>query len=348
MAGTSSGNEEAGTRPASILAPLLERWRALLVAAILASAAAVAFVLLAVPRRFEASTTLAAVSAPQLPSGLGGLAALSGLANETGFTPTPDLLSQLLQSRRVLLAVSETPAADGEATSIADRVVEGSDPPPRLIDVERAMRSLISVSVERRTGLITLSVRHRDSAVARRIADRVVDVAGTTFATLAKSQAAAQRAGQERRVERLSAALRRAEVQLIDFLAGNRTLNPYSPATAERQRIEREISVASQAYTQAVNEREVALARELAQTPVLAVVDPVPPELSPVSRNTAFFALLAAGLALFGMTTILSLREVMRRQRGRGDEASRRLVAAVASIPVVGRVAIGGSAPGEP
>lgn len=334
-----SGAEEAGAPPLAVLTPLLERWRVLLASAVLAGALALAIIFFLVPRRYDASATLAAVASTKLPTGLGGLAALSGLAGETGFTATPDLFAQLLQSRRVLLAVALEPVRAGDPERVIDRVRAHQDSAKRLVDVERSMRELVNVGVERRTGLITLSVQHRDSAIARHIGARLIDVASGTFAEISKAQASAQREAQEERVERLSDRLRSAERQLIAFLAGNRALNPYSPASAEQQRLEREIGVASQAYTQAVGEREVALARELSETPALVIVDPIPAELAPVSRKAAFYALAAAFLGLFLAATALAFREVVRQHRERDDPTSRRFVAAVEGIPLVGRSA---------
>src|SRR5687768_562267 len=163
--------EERGMSAVSVVTRILERWRVLTLAAVLAAAVTVAAVVFLVPRRYQASTTLAAVSAPQLPSGLGGIAALSGLTADVGFAATPDLLAQLLESRRVLLDVAESPVVEGSPERVIDRVRAGEEPAERLVDVERSMRALVSVDVERRTSLITLAVRHRHSTVARIIAE---------------------------------------------------------------------------------------------------------------------------------------------------------------------------------
>lgn len=339
MSADVSGSRDAEDTPLALVALLVERWPLLLGAMLLAASLVVATRMLVVPRRFEASTTLAAVSADRLPSSLGGLAALSGLSADGSFAATPDLLAQLLQSRRVLLEVATSPVAAGlDSVRLIDALAAGGQPPHRLVDVERTMRQSISVTVERRTGLIALVVRHRDTALARSVNERIVEAAGSTFASLTAAQARVQRIAQDTRVDRASAALRRTEERLIDFLAANRTLAPYSPATAERQRLEREIGIAAQAYTQAVTERESALARELEQTPVLVVVDPVPAELPPVPRFSVFYGLIAALVAAFLVATLLILRELVRRLGGRGDPAARRLETALARVPVLGRV----------
>ena len=323
----------------SLVTPILEQWR-LLVGVVGAAVTMTVLVIgFAVPRRYEASATLAAIASSRLPSGIGGLAALSGLSMENGFTATPDLLAQLLQSRRVLLEVASEPVTAGSSERIIDRVREGQ-PAQRLVDVERSMRAMTGVSVDRRTGLISVSVQHRDSAVARRVSGRLVDIAGSTFSSLAKAQAAAKRQGQEVRVDRVADTLRQAELRMVRFLAANRAVAPYSPASAERQRLERDISVAQQAYQQAVMERETALAHELEQTPVLVVVDPVPGELTPLAKFTAFYGLMVGIVVFFLLVTLLALREVVRQQREAGDAISHRFIAALGEIPVV-RSAVG-------
>jgi uncharacterized protein involved in exopolysaccharide biosynthesis len=318
----------------SIFASVAERWKLVLAAALLSAAVTAAVVVLLVPRRYEASMTLAAVTAQRLPAGVAGLAGLSGLMADQGFQATPDLLAQILESRRVLLEVAEAPIAPGSPVRVIDRVAAG-EPTERLIDVERRMRRTVTVGVDRRTSLIRLSVRHPDSATARRVSTQLVEVAGRTFATLAKSQAAAKRIGQETRAERLEATLRQAELRLVGFLAATRALPPFSPLHAERQRLERDISIAQQAYTQAVAEREAALARELEQTPVLVAVDPLPSELAPLPRFAAFYAALVAIVVLFLLTSVLAAREVVRAQSERGDARSARLLAAIGGIPLL-------------
>lgn len=334
MVRSSVATPEARVSLISILTPVLERWKLLLGVVVAAVALTVAVIVLAVPRRYEASTTLAAISSSRLPSAIGGLAALSGLATDNGFAATPDLLASLLESRRVLLDVASEPMAPGSSARVIDRV-RGDEPATRLVDVERAMRGLVGVSVDRRTGLISLSVQHRDSAVARAVAARLVETAGLTFLRLAKAQAAAKREGQEARVERVADKLRQAELDMIRFLASNRAVAPYSPAHAESERLEREISVAQQAYQQAVAERETALAHELEQTPALVVVDPVPAELAPLSKFTAFYGLAVGVVVFFLLATLLAAREFVRQQQDRGDVEGGRFVAALGSIPLL-------------
>ncbi|MFN9213765.1 MAG: hypothetical protein ACK53A_07190 [Gemmatimonadota bacterium] len=285
------------------------------------------------PRSYEAAVTVATVSGSRMPSGLGSLAGLSGLSLTAGLTATPDLVAGLVVSRRVLLAVADTTVA---GAALGQRVAELSAPTPWQI--EQAMRQRISAAPDRRTGLIVLRVADRDSALARLLSNRLVSVLSSTYVAIAKAQASAQRQGQETRVDSMAAALARAERAQLEFARRNRALGQGADAVIERQQLDRAVAIANQTYQQAVLERETALARELEQTPIVVVVDPLPTALHPMPRYTVLYALLAAVVAVTAWGTVVLLRAWLDPERGERSPEAERVAAVVGRSRLAGRL----------
>lgn len=340
----------------SLLTPVVERWRTLAALFVVTTVLVGAAVSVLRARRYEARVVLATVASSRLPgnaAALGGLASLAGLAGQAGgLTADPDLVAALLGSRRVLLDVARQPfpqAAGPRARPMLVAVT--ADPastglaPERI---ERKMRDLTSVAVDKRTGLITLSVAHPDSAVARAVLDALLRSAVGTFTDLARSQARAQRLGLEARVDSMQAQLRRAEVRAGAFRNENRVIPLYSPLAIEEQQLGRDVSIAQQAYLQAIGEREAAVARELEQTPSVVTVDPVPPQLDPLPKYAVFTGLAAAVGVTFVALTVLYLLESLRELQRRAaelDPHAERLVRATRRVPLLGRLTKPADAP---
>src|SRR5919199_1538941 len=205
----------------ALLLPFVRRWRLVGAIVLLAWAAGLALVLLPA-RRYEASTVLAAVPNAKAAALAGGLSSLLGAAQMGGVQSTPFFITKLLMMRGVVTAVALSPAGDGVRALVIERVLER---PLARIDpgeIEPAMRDLLTTDVDKQTGLVSFGVTHPDSALARRIAERLVAEASETFTRVARSQAAAQRAALEVRVDSAARALRRAEQQQLDVLSANR------------------------------------------------------------------------------------------------------------------------------
>jgi uncharacterized protein involved in exopolysaccharide biosynthesis len=325
------------------VALILEHWRSLfltVVAAVFLSGFAMWSL---IPREYEARMTLATVTSSRMSQLPSGLAALSGLTGLESLRLTPELIAWLATSRRVLLEVARSPMPGDSNTLLADRVTGGSmeDATPRKL--ERAIRDLLDVSVDRRVGLLTISVIHRDTALARLVLDRVVSATSRAFSETARAQATEQRKGQDARVQATATQLARAESALVDFASANRLVTDYSPAMVERQRLERLIQVAQQSYMQAATEREEAVARELEQTPALVAVDSPPSVLPRAPRFIAIRGVTAGIAAGFILLVVIVLREGLRRRYEAGG-SEQRLVSAVRDVPILRWILLGRNA----
>jgi hypothetical protein len=319
---------------AAVLAPVVERWRALTVCAVLAVAVVATAVLLRAPR-YVARIVLATVSS-QPNFSLGGAAAiLGGAAPQGGFQASPALISGLVESRRVLYVVG-TSTVPGGTARVVDRV---ADEPVSPQFVAGIMAQHIESTVAKETGLVTVEVTLTDSALARTVSRRLIDATSRAFVETARAQASQLRQAQELRVDSASRMLRRAEERLQAFLSGNRTFEQYSPRSSDLRSLQRALTLAEGIYTKAVNDREAAVAKELENTPAVVVVDPLPETLPRTPRHLVMFSALALlATAFLSLVWIFVVESFRRQARERVDEVER-LRAALGTIPGVGRLA---------
>jgi uncharacterized protein involved in exopolysaccharide biosynthesis len=239
----------------------------------------------------------------------------------------------------VLLAVGLSRVDSASKTRIIDRLLGETPATLPQSQIPKAMLNSLAFSLDRKTGLLDVSARHSDSALARLLATRIVDVGAETYSAVMRSQASAQRAGQERRVALTEQQLRQTEARQLEFLRSNRSLSSYSATSLQNQALQRDVQIAQQAYTEAVGAREAAYARELEQTPAVVMVDPVPSELSPVPKYHLFYSLAVAVVVAFAYMTLLLAREGLLALQADGSASALRLLAAIRRIPLVGRLA---------
>lgn len=266
------------------------------------------------PRPHEARAVLAAVGSSRvglsLPGGDGGLLGGSIRLGSGGVEATPEMVSYLLTSESVLLTVAARTLPDGESLG---EVLAGG--PPAELGAARTLRRVrrhVRVTTARPTGLITLTVRHRDSSVARLLATGVVEEAQRLFAEVASSQAGQFRRAQDARVDSAATRLAAAEERLLRFNEGNRVVVEGTRLALERGRLERDVLTAQSVYQSAVSDRESARGRELEVTPALAVVEAMPARLPTEDRRVLALAAFAGLLAGAGLAMAIFLRELLR------------------------------------
>jgi len=321
-----------------LLIPVVEGWRTLARTLGLVAAATLLYLFLSSPK-FEASVTLAAVSTAKAPSELGDLAAtLSGAIARSGLQASPALVDELFGFHGVLAAVGGSPMPDGSGRRIVDAIKRESGGRVRQDRVDETMREVIRTSTSDRTGLVTLRVLHRDSALARLVVNRLIDEARREFVAMTRAQASQLRIAQEARVDSASRQLQGAEREQAAFVGANRVVTPFSETALRQEALRRAVQLAQQVYTQAVSAREAAVAKELEQTPAMVVADPLPAVI-PMYPRRRVVKLLLVLLATFLATSLyLVISDSQAAGHSRGDPGLRRLNAAVRELPVIGRL----------
>lgn len=323
-------------RLSRVFVPIIERWR-LIGACALVVALLTLLVTLLLPRKYEASIEMTTVVSPRSLSLGGGLA--SSLLGSTGLglQPTPQFVVKLAEMHSVISQVELSRIDSASKQRVIDRVLrkEHASLPENRMDEE--MRKIVSADYDRETGIITLSVTHRDSALARLVASRLVSATQAAFRRASRAQASELRVAQEQRVDSAASQLNTAERRLVDFLRANRQIAPYSTVAVDQQSLQRAIDLAQTAYTQAITERESAIAKELEETPVVVIIDPLPDQIPPVSRKIPLKMVLAALLTTFLLSAWVVARDTFRRNLDSLGDDKQRLLAALESVPSLRR-----------
>lgn len=320
-----------GVDALTLLTPLLEKRRQIITWSILLALAAGGIAAL-MPRKYKAELSLTPVLNNKSTTALGGIAALAGASINTGYQLTPARMMELLQSRTVLAGVGRSQIS-GSGETVIDRLFGEKYTRNDEEEIEKHLKKTLSVSANKETGTVAVSVLHKDSALARTIASRVVDSASQIFVRTSKAQAQQLRIAQEGRVKIARSDLAAAEERLRQFRYSNRATPPFSAAGIDLQQLNRDIQMAEQVYTQAITDQQAAYARELEATPTVVVQDHLPPIL-PKVRKRIIVKTIIAGLVSFVLICLgVLLADLTRRRLARTDSESDRFRRAVSTLP---------------
>src|SRR5687767_826480 len=323
---------EEGIDALTLLTPLLENRRRIIAGVILISAIVGGWAALK-PRKFKAELALTPVTSTRTPPALSGIAALAGATLNTGYQLTPARMVELLKSRTVLAGVGKSRINAAAGETVIDRVLGHRYTRNDDEEIEKHLERLLNVTTNKDAGPITVAVQHRDSALARVIASRVVDSASQIFVRTSKAQAQQLRVAQEGRVEAARAQLARAEERQRNFNFSNRAAPPFSMASIERERLNRDVQLAEQVYAQAATDRESAYARELEATPTVVVQDPLPQVLPKVRKRLIAKTAIALVVSFFAICVAVLIADAARRRLTRQDPESDRFRRAVSTLP---------------
>jgi uncharacterized protein involved in exopolysaccharide biosynthesis len=327
---------EEGVDALTLLTPLIEK-RRLIIGGTILLALAVGIVSYVLPRKYKAELLITPVVNSRSSTALGGIAALAGATLNTGYQLTPARLVELVRSRAVLSGVAMSQISSDRPQRIVDRLRGETYDRNDAEEVAKWLEKLMATSTNKETGTVQVSVMHRDSALARLIAARVVDSASQIFVRTSKAQAQQLRQAQEARVQNAATELRNAEERLRQFNDQNRAAPVFSAAGLERERLNREIRFAEDVYNQAATDREAAFARELEATPTVVVQDPLPKVLPKVRKHVILKTVITAIVSLIVLSFGVLLTDLTRRRLERADPESTRFQRAVSSLPSLKR-----------
>lgn len=251
--------------------------------------------------KFRVAVSVVPVGGQRSSISLPGVASILGSSLRTGssgFEATQDVVAYLFRSRTVLIAVAGTPYGTttlGEAAT-TEPVEPGSEE-----ELLRKLRRLLRVTHSKETGFVTLEAEGSDSAIVRRLLTEMLRVTREVFVDVAQTQATDLLAAQERRLDSANAMLRLREGRLIAFDERNRLIPDRSRLWVERSRLERELNDAVQVQQLVQTDRQNAIARQLEQSPALAVVESVPDVIAPRAKRVLFRSVL------MGMAVVVAL-----------------------------------------
>jgi capsular exopolysaccharide synthesis family protein len=199
---------------------LVRRRRLILAVTCVAAVAAVIFTLLQ-PNIYQGKATLLPLG--QTPGGLQGalgeLGNLLPLASLRQESPAERILA-ILQSRTlaedVIHRLDLLPRLFAKEWD-AEKQAWQTDDPPTIHDAVRALNSLVSISSDRKTGVITIAAEHKDPELAASIANQYIDALQRILNDNAFSLAKKNRLFIEAQVQKTRQALTAAEETLRQF-----------------------------------------------------------------------------------------------------------------------------------
>jgi len=256
---------------------------------------------------------------------------------------SPAFYAQLLTSREILarLATSEYVVEGIGAASLDELLeIEAPDPGIRLRRTIEALRNrVLTVASAPQTGIVTVRAQTHWPDLSLEIARRLLDEIAKFNLDTRQSQAAAERAFIEERVDSARDALIDAESAMQAFLQANRQWENSPDLTFQHDRLDRDISLRQQVYTTLVQSFEQARIAEVRDTPVITVLQaPYTP-----ARDSRRIAVIGAVGLVLGVMSGLVLAFVVEavRRPGTGDpgreDFTRAWTGFVRSIPLIGR-----------
>jgi uncharacterized protein involved in exopolysaccharide biosynthesis len=234
-----------------------------------------------------------------------------------GDEASPAFYAELLTSREMLYEVVGTPIArTGEGSLLLKDLLEIEEETEERRDeatYEWLRDEAVSVSTGRETGTVTLSVKTEWPEVSLTIANLLLEGVARFNLVTRQSQAAAEGAFIEGRVEQARADLEAAEDSLRIFLEENRQWENAPLLRFRLEAMQREVGLRSSVMTTLVQSSIQARIAEVRDTPVITVLQQpyFPPRNDPRRRVLT----AALGLVLGGMLGIVMafLVEAFRR-----------------------------------
>jgi uncharacterized protein involved in exopolysaccharide biosynthesis len=255
----------------------------------------------------------------------GSMSRLSGLAASFGVSvPTADagsspaFYSQLLQSRDILRRTVEARYAflsrgdsvHGTLIQLLD--VRGATPEIRRDAAVKALLASIDVALGRETGTVDLKVTTPWPELSRQVGSRLIQEVSDFNLNRRQTKAGAERRFVEARLAEARDSLRTAESRLEGFLQRNREYRNSPQLQFTYDRLQREVNMQQQLYTNLAQSYEAARIDEVRNTPVITIVEPPDLPARPDARLALVKGTLAGLLGLGLGALIAALRAAFR------------------------------------
>jgi len=260
-------------------------------------------------RTYTSSSSFIVQSRRQ-PSTISGLAAQFGLSLPTADpSQSPAFYEDLLHSRELLAAVVDSTfvVRTGQRESRAALTellhVRGRSPALRREAAIIRLGHLISTSTDAKTGVVHLSAKFKQPELAEQVNRLLLSLLNRFNLITRQSQASAERAFTERRLEEVRGDLNRAEDVLRAFNQQNRDIRNSPELSLQQDRLNREVLLRQQVYSTLAQAYEQAKIEEVRDTPALTVLQTPETPVKPNSRYVVLFVL--AALMLGGILGLL-------------------------------------------
>ena len=303
---------------------ILRNWRIVAVLPVLLALVAAASRLIN-DRSYAASASFLPQAARS--GGGGGAAALAerfGVSlGSDGSGQSPQFYVDLLWSRPVLRQAVESEyevPGEGGATRRATLIelfeieAAAGEAAPWRAGIARLGRN-ISASVVRETGIVQFTVSAPDSALAERIAERLLQLLDDFNREVLQSRAQEESRFIGARVAEARAKLLAAERALEKFLRQNREFRHSPELLFQEDRLQRQVSMLQEVYTSLMRSQEQARIDAVRDTPLFTVIEYPAGSAVPEARLTVMATTLGFIIGLMVALSLAFIREFVRRGR---------------------------------
>lgn len=304
--------------------------RMILIAALVPALAGTIFSVLR-PREYTAMVRFRPVAGT---SGQGGslaqLGAQLGIALPSANADAPEFYMALLRSRNFLrelgtrqyrLAGSTRPTSLFSFFEIDDTTTDAAN-----LKLVRALGRVMSLSVERTTGIVTVQINTRRPELSEQLATGTLELLNAYDLRSRHAQAGAEREFVEERLTQERDRMTAEEGALAEFYDRNKQLlagrATSAQLTAEESRLQRRVQFQQQLYLSLAQNLARAELEEARTTPTISVVDRAEGFIAPRPRGTLRLALVLALLGFLVGVLVALWREYMQTANNLATEGS--------------------------
>jgi uncharacterized protein involved in exopolysaccharide biosynthesis len=303
---------------------LVSRWRILVVMPI-ACAVITWLITFLIPPTYTSTTTFVTAGQRDLTASLGNFANFAtqlGVGIPTNPTSSPQFYGDVLRSRALMEEVVRSRMGDprtdkGDSVSLVELYAKhGKTPITREDDAIRELTNESSVSVNPRTNIIELHVSSRYPTTAAFGARRFVAALNRFNLETRQSEAHRRRVFVGDRLKEAQDSLARAERVQQEFLLTNRgDLRSAPTLQAQYERIQRQIQIYQDLYTNFRREFETARVDEVNDTPVITIIDSAAVPIKASAPRRLLTAVAGAMLGILIAIGVLLVQAYLERLR---------------------------------
>jgi uncharacterized protein involved in exopolysaccharide biosynthesis len=317
--------QDAPSEDWELVKVLVARWRTLIVMPVICGVIA-GLITFLIPPTYTSVTTFVTAGQRDLTSSLGNFANFAtqlGVGIPSNPTTSPQFYGDVLRSREVMAEVLNTRMADPRSNRSADSVSlvdlyakQKGTPARRADDAITTLTHESSVSVNPRTNIIELRVSSRYPTTAAFAARQFVAALNRFNLETRQSEARRRRVFVGDRLKEAQDSLARAERVQQDFLLTNRgDLRGAPTLEAQYERIQRQIQIYQDLYTNFRREFETARVDEVNDTPVITIIDTAAVPLKTSAPHRSLTAIAGAMLGILIAIAILLVQGYLERLR---------------------------------
>jgi uncharacterized protein involved in exopolysaccharide biosynthesis len=322
--GQLNGRDQVGANDEISIVEVLTiilRYRRPLVAIALSCATLFGVWRMAQPPMYTASASFIPQAPQRGASGAAALARQFGVATGGLEQPgqSPQFYAELVRSREILSQAAtaryavDTAERGAETRTLVELYEVRGDHDLKTV-VER-LRSEVSSSVGRETGIVEVRVAAPNPMLAEQIADRLIELLNKFNLETRQSQASEERRFIAERLDDSRSELADAEAELKHFLQQNRQFRNSPELTFEHERLQRVVAMRQEVVSSLTQAHEQARIDAVRDTPVLTLVAGAEGSAFPHRRGIALRVISGFLFGLvFGLFLVFSL-EFSRRSK---------------------------------